>query len=141
MTGAPKLRPRSGRMPLQPKNSPATPTDDHKPKTNQEFIKISVSGDFRKENRPIQAGIGAIPEPVDPSLAEELGAMKKKTERLKLDRKRTERILKEKNMVLDGKMKEMEVRGEIQMSLEMEFDRLFRLKELRCRSVVRTSGD
>lgn len=139
MTGAPKLRPRSGRTPLQPKNSPANPTNElfTKTKPKQEWIEIS---DCNKENRPIVAATPTKLEPLpfDASLAEELSAIKKKLERLKLDQERTEKLLKEKDAVLDAKMKELEERGEIQKSLEIEVDRLFRLKELQCRCMVRT---
>ncbi|CAJ1812165.1 unnamed protein product [Sphenostylis stenocarpa] len=132
-TGAPKLRPRSGRTPLQLKNSPADPilsSAKPKPKPDRPCFEISL---IDKENNPIATV--AIPEaaPPETSLAEELSAVKKKLERLKADKDRTEKMLNEKYAILDAKMKEMEERGEIQKNLEIEVDRLFRLKELKNR--------
>lgn len=77
--------------------------------------------------------------PPETSLAEELSAVKKKLERMKEDKDRTEKILNEKHAMLDVKMKEMEERGEIQKNLEIEVDRLFRLKELKNRCMVCTT--
>nr|KYP73020.1 hypothetical protein KK1_005627 [Cajanus cajan] len=134
-TGPPKLRPRSGRTPLQLKNSPADPIQPSpkpkpKPKPDRPCFEISA---IDKENNPI--AIAAIPaaQPPETSLAEELSAIKKKLERMRADKERTEKTLNEKHAVLDAKMKEMEQRGEIQKNLEIEVDRLFRLKELKCR--------
>ncbi|XP_054782323.1 uncharacterized protein LOC129289564 [Prosopis cineraria] len=131
MTGAPKLRPRSGRTPLQPKNSPAKLILDPvtPPKSKQKPIEISVMKcDSNKENLdPMKL------EPLDASLAEELSAIKKKLERLRSDKESTERMLNERGSVLDGYLKEMELRGQFQKCLEMEVDRLFRLKELKSR--------
>ncbi|KAI4353562.1 hypothetical protein L6164_002501 [Bauhinia variegata] len=135
-TGAQKLRPRSGRTPLQPKNCPANPIQDSltKTKLKQEPIQICVTEDSNKENHPILAA--ATPtklEPIDSSLAEELSAIKKKLERLRIDKEKTEKMLKERATVLDLKIKEMEEKGQIQKELEIEVDRLFRLKELKSR--------
>ncbi|KAK8682589.1 hypothetical protein V6N13_054973 [Hibiscus sabdariffa] len=65
------------------------------------------------------------------SLAEELSAFRKKMERLRLDKEKTEKILKERDAVLHLQLKEMEERGQIQTHLEIQVDRLFRLKELK----------
>ncbi|TKY65662.1 high mobility group B protein 6 [Spatholobus suberectus] len=133
-TGAPKLRPRSGRTPLQLKNSsadPIQPSAKPKPKPDRPCFEIL---EFDKENNPVAAAveIQAV-QPPETSLAEELSAIKKKLERMRTDKERTEKTLNEKHAVLDAKMKEMEQRGEIQKNLEIEVDRLFRLKELKCR--------
>ncbi|KAK7340061.1 hypothetical protein VNO77_20753 [Canavalia gladiata] len=131
-TGGPKLRPRSGRTPLQLKNSPADaiyPSSKPKPKPDQLCFEISL---IDKENRPIAAAIQPA-QPLETSLAEELSAIKKKMERLRADKERTEKMLNEKQAMLDTKMMEMEQRGEIQKNLEIEVDRLFRLKELKYR--------
>ncbi|XP_028764456.1 high mobility group B protein 6 [Neltuma alba] len=131
VTRGPTLRPRSGRTPLQPKNSPANPILDPvtPPKSKQKPIEISVMKlDSNKENLdPTKL------EPLDASLAEELSAIKKKLERLRSDKERTEKMLNERDSVLDGYLKEMELRGQFQKCLEMEVDRLFRLKELKSR--------
>ncbi|KAK8485401.1 hypothetical protein V6N11_037098 [Hibiscus sabdariffa] len=65
------------------------------------------------------------------SLAEELSAFREKMERLRLDKEKMEKILKERDAVLHLQMKEMEERGQIQTHLEIQVDRLFRLKELK----------
>ncbi|KAJ1388698.1 hypothetical protein SESBI_38891 [Sesbania bispinosa] len=135
-TGAPKLRPRSGRTPLQPKNSPADPIHPFtkpKPKLDQSRFEISAIHDSDKENRPIVAVANPPAPPLETSLAEELSAIKKKLERLRADKEETEKKLKEKDAILDAKMKEIEERGEIQKNFEIEVDRLFRLKELKYR--------
>ncbi|KAK7374087.1 hypothetical protein VNO80_07513 [Phaseolus coccineus] len=132
-TGAPKLRSRSGRTPLQLKNStadPIQPSAKPKPKPDRPCFEISL---IDKENIPIAAVSIPAAAPPETSLAEELSAVKKKLERMKGDKDRTEKILNEKHAMLDVKMKEMEERGEIQKNFEIEVDRLFRLKELKNR--------
>ncbi|KAL2330515.1 hypothetical protein Fmac_018096 [Flemingia macrophylla] len=120
-TKTPKLRQRSGRTPLQPKNSPADPIQPSaKSKTDRRCFEISATD---KDNN----------NPIPTSLGEELSTIKKKLERMRADKERTEKTLDEKHAVLDVKMKEMEQRGEIQKNLEIQVDRLFRLKELKCR--------
>ena len=135
-TGVPKLRPRSGRTPLQLKNSPADPIQPSAKLKSKPYFEISL---IDKENNPIAAV--AVPPAVPPetSLAEELSAVKKKLERMRADKERTEKMLNEKHAILDAKMKEMEERGEIQKNLEIEVDRLFRLKELKYRCMVRAT--
>jgi len=59
-------------------------------------------------------------------------------ERLRSDKEKTEKMLKEREALLDAKMKEMEEKSEIQKNLEIQVDRLFRLKELKYRCMVRT---
>ncbi|CAK7343536.1 unnamed protein product [Dovyalis caffra] len=138
LTGGKNLRPKSGRKPLQPKNSPATPmTQIHILKPKQEGIEFSEVKDSNKENHPIYTTTPTKPinEPLDSSLAEELSAIKKKLEKLRLERERTEKMLKEREMVMDLQMKELEQRGEVQKRLEIEVDRLYRLKELQSYSM------
>ncbi|KAL4310017.1 hypothetical protein GQ457_01G035910 [Hibiscus cannabinus] len=65
------------------------------------------------------------------SLAEELSGLRKKMERLRLDKEKTEKMLDGMDGVLLLQMKEMEERGQIQRQLEIQVDRLFRLKELK----------
>jgi uncharacterized protein YdgA (DUF945 family) len=77
---------------------------------------------------------------LDSSLAEELSAIKKKLERLRSDKERTEKMLEERAMVLDLQKKELEQRGEAQKRLEIEVDRLYRLKELHSYSMVSSSA-
>ncbi|XP_062167845.1 uncharacterized protein LOC133874032 isoform X2 [Alnus glutinosa] len=141
LAGDQNLRLKSGRRPLQPKNSPANPVPDsapiNKPKPKPVPIEISVTVDERsnKENRPIYTTPAAKIDPLDASLAEELSAIRKKLERLRSDRERTEKMLSERDKVLELKMKEMEERGEIQMKLEIEVDRLYRLNQLQSHTI------
>ncbi|KAJ6407654.1 hypothetical protein OIU84_011026 [Salix udensis] len=54
LTGDERLRPKSCRKPLQPKNSPVTPlTQLQTLKPKQEWIEFSVVKDSNKENHPI----------------------------------------------------------------------------------------
>ncbi|KAH1096059.1 hypothetical protein J1N35_012980 [Gossypium stocksii] len=69
------------------------------------------------------------------SLAEELNAVRMKTERLRLDKEKTEKMLKEREALLLLQMKEIDERGQIQRHLEIQVDRLFRLKELKSYSM------
>lgn len=139
LTGDENLRQKSSRKPLQPKNSPVTPmTQVQILKPKQEWIEFSVVKDSNKENHPIYTTTPtkSIIEPLDSSLAEELSAIKKKLERLRLDRERTEKMLKEREMVMDLQMKELEQRGEVQKRLEIQVDILYRLKELQSYSMI-----
>ncbi|KAM4090804.1 hypothetical protein ACJW30_09G090200 [Castanea mollissima] len=133
VAGDHKLRPKSGRTPLQQLNSPAnhvTDSSSHTKPAKQTQIEICMADadQANKENilhRPT----------LDASLAEELSAIRKKMERLRSDRERTEKMLRERDLMLEMKMKEVEERGEIQKSLEIELDRLYRLKQLQSQSV------
>ena len=134
-------RPRSARKALQPKNCPANPVavvDFAKAKPNQECVKISLV--LNKENQPAflssPAAVAANIESFDASLAEELSAIRKRLERLRADRERTEKMLRERDAILDLEMKEIESRGEIQKKLEIEVDRLYRLNQLHSQSMV-----
>ncbi|KAJ6921220.1 high mobility group B protein 6-like isoform X2 [Populus alba x Populus x berolinensis] len=140
LTGDENLRQKSCRKPLQPKNSPVTPmTQVQILKPKQEWIEFSVVKDSNKENHPIYTTTPtkSIIEPLDSSLAEELSAIKKKLERLRLDRERTEKMLKEREMVMmDLQMKELEQRGEVQKRLEIQVDILYRLKQVQSYSMI-----
>ncbi|XP_050244163.1 uncharacterized protein LOC126692567 [Quercus robur] len=135
VAGDHKLRPKSGRTPLQQLNSPAnhvTDSSSHTKPAKQTQIEICIADQSNKENilhRPTQI------ESLDASLAEELSAIRKKMERLRSDGERTEKMLRERDLMLEMKMKEVEERGEIQKSLEIELDRLYRLKQLQSQSV------
>ncbi|KDP21857.1 hypothetical protein JCGZ_00644 [Jatropha curcas] len=143
LNGDHKLRPKCGRTPLQPKNLPSNPVTEiqilkPKPKQKQErIIEISVDGELNKENHPISVTTPTklIIEQLDASLAEELSAIRKKLERMKVDRERTKKMLNERAKTMDLQMKELEQRGEVQKRLEIEVDRLFRLKELQSGSM------
>ncbi|XP_022760937.1 uncharacterized protein LOC111307191 [Durio zibethinus] len=138
----------SGRKPLQPKNT-ATSNDNVvvkqiKSKPKQEFW-VDDSDKENQTHHPIPMTMFATPTKkmeaaldLDSSLAEELSAIRKKMERLKLDKEKTEKMLKKREATLHLQMKEMEERGQIQKQLEMEVDRLFRLKELKSYCMVIT---
>ncbi|KAF2287989.1 hypothetical protein GH714_003766 [Hevea brasiliensis] len=140
LTGDQKLRSKCGRKPLQPKNFPAIPVTDNIEilKPSEGWIEISVASESNKENYPISAitPTKLVIESLDVSLAAELIATKKEMERLRLDREKTEKMLNEREKVLDLQIKELEQRGEIQKTHEIEVDRLFRLKELQSWSMV-----
>ncbi|KAA8517633.1 hypothetical protein F0562_015107 [Nyssa sinensis] len=121
-------RPKSGRKPLQPKNSLPNPVSNHvlKPKQKPEWI-----DDSNKENHPVYSTPTKIIESLDSSLAEELSAIREKLERLRLDKEKTEKMLQERDLVLEMNLKDVQKRGEAQKELEIEVDRLYRLKELR----------
>ncbi|KAK4582167.1 hypothetical protein RGQ29_025366 [Quercus rubra] len=144
VAGDHKLRPKSGRTPLQPLNSPAnhvTDSSSHTKPAKQTQIEICIADQSNKEN--IHRPLFSTPPPpaptkiesLDASLAEELSAIRKKMDRLRSDRERTEKMLRERDLMLEMKMKEVEERGEIQKSLEIELDRLYRLKQLQSQSV------
>ncbi|XVE80729.1 hypothetical protein DITRI_Ditri15bG0003900 [Diplodiscus trichospermus] len=134
----------SGRKPLQPKNNTATTNDNVgikqvKPKLKQERENESNKENLDHHHMTMYAKASTPPKKIeavvdlvmDSSLAEELSAIRKKMERLRLDKEKTEKMLKEREDMLDLEMKEMEERGQIQKQLEIEVDRLFRLKELK----------
>ncbi|XP_020875803.1 uncharacterized protein LOC9309054 isoform X2 [Arabidopsis lyrata subsp. lyrata] len=106
----------SGRKALQPKNIFQTPKEDA-------FVVKAKAAEL-KENL------------IDASLAEELSAFKKKLERQREDRERTEKLLKERDGAMDVQMSLLLQRGETQKSLEIQVDRLFRLKELHAYSSI-----
>ncbi|CAN6575962.1 unnamed protein product [Malus baccata var. baccata] len=127
------VRPKSGRTPLQPKNAPMTSTNsDLKIKPVHQWI--GVGDDSNKENRPMYATPVKI-EAMDASLGEELSSIRKKMERMKSDREKTEKTLKERDMVMEIQMKELENRGQIQKMLETELDRIYRLNQLHVQSI------
>ncbi|RZC77959.1 hypothetical protein C5167_002157 [Papaver somniferum] len=146
-----KMKQKNGRTPLQLKNIPANPiTDDgvkSKGKGKSEWIEISLTGKenyfnvmekVEKNNKDLEITQSTnndnVPikiESFDSSLAEELGVIRKKLERLRLEKERTEKMLREMDLVLDMEMKEMEMRGKMQKELEMEVVKLQRLNELR----------
>ncbi|KAM7463884.1 hypothetical protein LguiA_032005 [Lonicera macranthoides] len=123
---------KSGRRPLQPKNSPATPVVNNNVKPNLKLgIEISLTdNNSNKENQLIYTTPTKM-ESLDPSLAEELSAIREKLDRLRLEREKTEKLLKERDLMLEMQMNEMEKRGQVQRMLEIEVDRLYRLNQLR----------
>ncbi|KAL2479360.1 hypothetical protein Adt_32326 [Abeliophyllum distichum] len=136
-------RPKSGRKPLQPMNSfltQITINSKPKPKPNPECTEISPVDDCNKENAlpiyapPVKAEALDY-ESFDESLAEELGAIREKLERMRTEEEKTEKMMNERNLMLDLKMKELLNRGEFQNQLEIEVDRLYRLQEIKLYSM------
>ncbi|KAI3994155.1 hypothetical protein MKX01_012412 [Papaver californicum] len=143
------MKQKNDRTPLQLKNIPADPiTDDEvikrKGKGKSEWIEISLTGkenyypiNVMKKNKDLISQSNnndIVPmkiESFESSLAEELGVIRKKLERLRLEKERTEKMLREMDLVLDMEMKEMEMRGKMQKEMEMEVVKLQRLNELR----------
>lgn len=145
--------PKTVRKPLQLKNSPATPINNanliksnRKPRQWIEIIDVA-DHDSNKENIPpnfASPGKGKtesrkVEEALDASLADELNSIREKLHRMKLDKEKTEKILSDRATVLDIQMKELLVRGEEQKQMEIEVDRLFRLKELKLSCMVRNN--
>ncbi|XP_047983585.1 uncharacterized protein LOC125224256 [Salvia hispanica] len=139
-------RPSSGRKPLQPKNSPSTPSATKlKPNPNPNHAAVFwgeidqsnkeniYSTPVKKERVQFQIEFDSF----DASLAEELNAIREKVERLRIDKEKTDKMLRERALLLDSQMKEIVDRGMLQKHLEIEVDRLFRLKEIKlsCKSV------
>ncbi|XP_013626896.1 PREDICTED: high mobility group B protein 6 isoform X1 [Brassica oleracea var. oleracea] len=114
----------SGRKALQPRNIFNVPAADTQLQLKK--AKAPPLHDDAKDN-PVPV---PVVESMDASLAEELDAFKKKLERLREDRERTDKMLEERDGALDLKMSQLLQRGELQKSLEIQVDRLFRLKEL-----------
>ncbi|XP_071718253.1 uncharacterized protein [Rutidosis leptorrhynchoides] len=154
VTGNNLLRPKSGRQPLKsltnvpPPPPPPTKKTYTKPNLNPNPNLIEITEDANKENpnqkQTVTANFNQIRSPIatitsDPvqieqfevSLADELIAIREKMERLRLDKEKTEKILKERELMMEMKMKELDQRGEIQKVFEIEVDRLYRLNELR----------
>ncbi|XP_042512487.1 uncharacterized protein LOC122087421 [Macadamia integrifolia] len=126
------FRQKISRKPLQPRNFLVDPIDDQvkkNPKPKCTEIEISLAGDSDKENRLITAtppNIGSF----DTSLAEELSAIRKKLERLRFDKEKTQKKLREKDLVLEMNMLELQRRGEAQKQLEVMVEKLLAMKKL-----------
>lgn len=128
---------KSGRRPLQPKNSPAIPIVNNNVKPNLKIgIEISLTDNSNKENQLVYTTPTKM-ESLDPSLAEELSAIREKLDRLRLEKEKTEKLLKERDLMLEMQVNEMEKRGQVQRMLEIEVDRLYRLNQLRSSCMVR----
>ncbi|XVF84148.1 hypothetical protein PTKIN_Ptkin17bG0002500 [Pterospermum kingtungense] len=101
----------SQRKPLLPKNTNTATTNETvlvmkqmKSKPKEEWMEGSISDKGNLNHHPM---------------------------RKKMDKEKTEKMLKERDVVVQLQMKEVEERGLIQRQLEMEVDMLFRLKELK----------
>ncbi|KAF9594548.1 hypothetical protein IFM89_033518 [Coptis chinensis] len=119
------------RKPLQPKNFNTTENVVKKKKLNDQehWFEISLDGNVNKENNPVSPEVKKI-EPFDSSLAEELNVIRKRIERLRVEKDKTEKLLREKDLLLEMEMKEIQKRGNVQNEVEMEIEKLKRLKEL-----------
>lgn len=131
---------KTGRRPLQPINTispnvPPPPINSKKPNPKLGLIEIISDDSSNKENPNPNSNKQneRCEDPVmfEVSLADELSAIREKMERLRSDKEKTEKMLRERELVMEMKMKEIYQRGEIQKVLEMEVDRLYRLNELR----------
>ncbi|XAR68701.1 hypothetical protein NMG60_11000048 [Bertholletia excelsa] len=134
-------QPKSGRKPLQPRNPPAKIPISAQVNLNlkPEWIGAPLMDDSNKENRLVICAAPAKIDYFDASLAEELSAIREKLERLRLDKEKTEKMLRERDLLLEMSMKELVQRGEAQKQLEIEVDRLFRLRELKSSCMRRSS--
>lgn len=123
--------PKSHRRPLQPKNQSEPTINVAQPKPFP--AKMSVLDISNKENVPpfYSTPVKKETDIVDPSLGDELNAIREKLERLRSEEVRNEKVLRERGLMLDLEMKEIVNRGEMQKQLELEVDRLYRLKEIK----------
>lgn len=64
--------------------------------------------------------------------------MRRKLDRMRIDREKTEKTLQERKRALYFAMIELEQRGEFQKELEIEVDRLYRLNQLKIASMRRS---
>ncbi|KAG9135103.1 hypothetical protein Leryth_011591 [Lithospermum erythrorhizon] len=111
-------RPKSGRKPLQPRNDnniittskSQVPTLKPKPDHWNKENLISKMNHLKIINI----------EPFEASLADELTAIRKKMERLKLDKDNTDNLLKERDLMIDMQMNQLQLRGEAQKHLEIQ---------------------
>uniref|UniRef100_A0A7N0T6U1 Uncharacterized protein n=1 Tax=Kalanchoe fedtschenkoi TaxID=63787 RepID=A0A7N0T6U1_KALFE len=132
--------PKPARKPLQPRNSNAINSTVAKLKSIIKRDEAPDSGvlkgrvkaseetgerDWNKENIPVTM------EGFDSSLGEELIEARKRVERLKLDKEKTEEKLKERDALFELWREGLETRGKEQIKLEIEMDRLYRINELR----------
>ncbi|GAB2257599.1 hypothetical protein Droror1_Dr00013759 [Drosera rotundifolia] len=131
-------RPKIARKPLRTLsiNELHTPNPKSIPK---QIVTTSTISSFNEENElaayktpppPPPAPTSALEYSLNSSLAEELSAVREKLERLRIDKERTDVMLRERHLVLDSNLKEVLRRGEVQKDLEIELDRLYRLKQL-----------
>ncbi|GAB2229514.1 hypothetical protein Drorol1_Dr00013759 [Drosera rotundifolia] len=132
-------RPKIARKPLRTLsiNELHTPSPKSIPK---QIVTTSTISSFNEENElaayktppppPPPAPTSALEYSLNSSLAEELSAVREKLERLRIDKERTDVMLRERHLVLDSNLKEVLRRGEVQKDLEIELDRLYRLKQL-----------
>ncbi|KAL8141057.1 hypothetical protein V2J09_007078 [Rumex salicifolius] len=130
------------RVPLHPKNTPSNNNNSKIAQSNlKKFIPICPANFNNKENRPDFAPPATDTDsevevsPMDASLAEELDAVRKRLERLRMDRNTTERMLRLRDRVFEIRLQDFMLRGEFQKQLEVEVDRLYRLKQLQFHSM------
>ncbi|KAK9755404.1 hypothetical protein RND81_01G022700 [Saponaria officinalis] len=121
------------RKPLQPKNTIPSKTPISNPlKKPQNNASITMyPPNYAHSNKENLCIFSNSIEIIDPSLAEELSAVKLKLERLRLDKEKTEKMLDDRRKLIDFRIYELQERGEFQRELEIEVDRLFRLKQLK----------
>ncbi|GKC28332.1 hypothetical protein Tco_1035626, partial [Tanacetum coccineum] len=122
------VRPKPSRKPLQPiKPAPTNIPFSQNPKQTLECVE---NANKENPNNGIVQKVQVL-EQFEVSLADELNVMREKINRLRADKEKTEKMLKERGIMMEMKMKELEQRGEVQKELEIEVDRLYRLNELK----------
>lgn len=126
-------RPKPGRRPLQPLKSPPNvpPLSIHNTNCIQILQGFNKENPNQNRNKDVKTEETVQIEQFEVSLADELTAMREKMERLRADKEKTEKMLKQREVMMEMKMKELDQRGEIQKMLEIEVDRLYRLNELK----------
>lgn len=121
------------RKPLQQKNqNTPTTTNSAQPKPEpciviEEVSLLSCNKDKDKENVHPFFFYSTNPPPPPPANSD------------RADEMRSEKMLRERGVMLDLEMEEMVKRGEVQKQLELEVDRLYRLKEIKLACMVSTT--
>ncbi|WCJ26474.1 HMG (high mobility group) box protein [Euphorbia peplus] len=127
-------KPRNKRNPLKQKN----------PSTNEANIMaqtISVTSPVNATDPPMKENIsqpkkskGRAAKPQQEkqsSFEKEMEEMQEKLQKLKIEKEKTEEMLKEKDEILKAKEEELENRGKEQEKLQMELKKLQKLKEFK----------
>ncbi|KAL2899768.1 High mobility group B protein 6 [Bienertia sinuspersici] len=114
--------------PPKPNSTTKTKTTHYQPPFPFEFTPPIINHP-NKENMNVNTNKDI--QLMDASLAEELTAVKRKLERLKSDKDKTRELLQQRDRVLEVQMTELLDRGQFQKELEIEVDRLYRLKHLK----------
>ncbi|KAK8928887.1 hypothetical protein KSP39_PZI017645 [Platanthera zijinensis] len=133
-------QPTRRRQPLQLRNTPAHQAMEIQQKPSPTRVKppvmLSQSASGGKENSGIITAFlspsGDLPAPADAlSLAEELGAARRRNEKLRLERQRTESTLRMRDLVLENGVREAERREVEQREAELKLQQLLRLIQIR----------
>ncbi|KAE8056032.1 hypothetical protein FH972_012835 [Carpinus fangiana] len=111
----------------QPSPSPVPLADDHPEKENHE----SLSQPRSSPKKGKAAASKKQPKQKQQSFEQDLLEMQEKLQQLKLEKEKTDELLKAKDEMLQQKEEELENRGRQQEKLQMELKKLQKLKEFK----------